>query len=454
MRLGQEECDDAYGMRHDTAVDMSRTLAWDGLSHPDGPDAPPDPHDEYRAALALRHTPGLGPRTWRKIAETFSSLTEAARKASAWASMGLARPAVCEAFLSKSWLKDADCEYRLVRERGLRFVTWSDPRFPRRLRLIPDAPLCLYYLGDPAFLNTPSLALVGSRQCSGYGLDMARAIGEQLSQAGITIVSGLALGIDRQAHLAGLSGLGSSVAVLGTGLDRIYPEANADIWTELAARGLIVTEFPPLTIPEPRNFPIRNRIISGLSLGVLVAEAAEKSGSLITARLALDQGRDVFALPGPVTQATYGGCHALIRQGAQLVTSAEEILSALEHELRAFLGEPSGRGGQAQAGTRAGIAPGKAGEVAILAGKHSGPVPSAGHAPALERADGEGQREALGPEERLIFEKLTVEGRVHIDTLARDTGLACGSVSGILLALEMKELVRQWPGMYYSKKAV
>lgn len=428
---------------------MSLTQAEEDRGRPEGP-AAPDQHDEYKAALALRHTPGLGPRTWRKIAEAFPTLTEAAREAVAWHSMGLARPAVCEAFLSKSWLKAAEGEYRLVRERGLRFITWSDPRFSRRLRLIPDAPLYLYYLGDPALLNTPSLALVGSRQCSGYGLDLARAIGEQLSRAGITIVSGLALGIDRQAHLAGLAGIGSSVAVLGTGLDRIYPEANADIWAELAARGLIVTEFPPLTIPEPQNFPVRNRIISGMSLGVLVAEAAEKSGSLITARLALDQGRDVFALPGPVTQATYGGCHALIRQGAQLVTSAEEIMSALDHELRAALGEADGMAGDCLGQARVGAGRKGAREVGHTARPSAGTLHSAG-GPRPE-PEGRGGGEDLAPAERLVLEMLPDGGKAHIDTLSRDGGLAAGSVSGILLTLEMKGLVRQWPGMYYSKK--
>lgn len=429
---------------------MSGTQAGEVQGRPEGP-AAPNQHDEYRAALALRHTPGLGPRTWRRIAEAFPTLTEAAREAAAWHSMGLARQAVCEAFLSKSWLKAADSEYRLVRERGLRFVTWSDPRFSRRLKLIPDAPLYLYCLGDPALLNTPSLALVGSRQCSGYGLDMARAIGEQLSQAGITIISGLALGIDRQAHLAGLAGIGSSVAVLGTGLDRIYPEANADIWAELAARGLIVTEFPPLTIPEPRNFPVRNRVISGLSLGVLVAEAAEKSGSLITARLALDQGRDVFALPGPVTQATYGGCHALIRQGAQLVTSAEEIVSALDHELRAALGETDGGAGDGPGQARAGAGRSRAQDADRKARPPAGPARSTGD-PRSE-LEGRGDGEELAPEERRVLEMLPDDGKVHIDTLSRDSGLASGSVSGLLLTLEMKGLVRQWPGMYYSKKA-
>lgn len=403
-------------------------------------------HDEFRAALALRHTPGLGPCTWKRIAEAFPTLTDAARSAGAWRGLRLTRSTVSEAFLSKAWLKAAEQEYGLVRERGLRYVTWSDPRFPRLLKTIPDPPLYLYYLGDIALMNAPSLALVGSRQCSEYGLKAARAMGEELSRAGITIVSGLALGIDRQAHLAGLSAIGSSVAVLGTGLDRIYPEANADIWEELQTRGLIVTEFPPLTIPEPQNFPVRNRIISGLSLGVLVAEAAEKSGSLITARLALDQGREVFALPGPVTQATYGGCHALIRQGAQLVTSAVEIIATLDRELRSVLNS-------------------------VVAGKT--PPEIRDHAPSIMQPAGKRNAERhskmpldansqagaepdmhiddLAPEESEVLRAFTAEPRTHIDVLARSTGLASSRMSGILLALELKGLVRQWPGMYYSR---
>lgn len=425
---------------------MSNRLIADGQGA-DGAVAQQALHDEFRAALALRHTPGLGPRTWKRIAEAFPTLTDAARSAGAWPGLRLTRSAVSEAFLSKAWRKAAEQEYGLVRERGLRYVTWSDPRFPRLLKTIPDPPLYLYYLGDIALMNAPSLALVGSRQCSEYGLKAARSMGEELSRAGITIVSGLALGIDRQAHLAGLSGIGSSVAVLGTGLDRIYPEANADIWEELQTRGLIVTEFSPLTIPEPQNFPVRNRIISGLSLGVLVAEAAEKSGSLITARLALDQGREVFALPGPVTQATYGGCHALIRQGAQLVTSAAEIIAALDRELRSALN--SAVVGEASSEVRGHAPVVMQPAVERNADKHSR-VTRNTHSRANDEQ--EMHSDDLTPEESGVLCALTAESRTHIDAMARETGLTSSRVSCILLELELKGLVRQWPGMYYSRK--
>ncbi len=405
-------------------------------------------HDEYRAALALRHTPGLGPRTWKRIAEGFPTLTDAARNAGGWKELRLTRGTVSAAFLSKTWLKAAEQEYCLVRERGWRYVTWSDPRFPRLLKTIPDPPLYLYYLGDVTLMNAPSLALVGSRQCSAYGLEAARVLGEELSRSGVTIVSGLALGIDRQAHLAGLSAVGSSVAVLGTGLDRIYPEANADIWEQLRTRGLIITEFPPLTLPEPQNFPVRNRIISGMSLGVLVAEAAEKSGSLITARLALDQGRDVFALPGPVTQATYGGCHALIRQGAQLITSAAEIMVTLDRELRSALNSAEACETESES---KGHGPGITQPVGRRnADKHSKMALDA----SPQTDDEPGMHiDNLAPEEGEVLRALTVESRTHIDVLVRATGLASSRMSGILLALELKGLVRQWPGMYYSRNS-
>jgi len=425
--------------------------------HSTGPDTSAEPreaHDEYRAALALRHTPGLGPRTWKRIAESFPSLTEAAQNAARWPELGLARRKVAEAFLSKSWRKAAEAEYLLARKHGLRLLTWSDPRFSRRLKTIPDAPLYLYYLGDTALLNAPSVALVGSRNCSEYGLHVARALGQDLSAAGITIVSGLALGIDRQAHLAGLAGPGSSVAVLGTGLDRIYPESNADVWERLRTQGLIVTEYPPLTIPEPQNFPIRNRIISGLALGVLVAEAAEKSGSLITARLSLDQGREVFALPGPLTQATYGGCHALIRQGAHLVTSAEEIISILDHELRCAMNDGEGRPGFQQSNEPGARSTGRTAERDPETPATQGVIESAPDAgfPAATLAFDES---LLTPEERMLLSRLALDdrgGKVHIDVLARETDLASGVVSSVLLGLEIKGLVRQWPGMYYGRK--
>jgi DNA processing protein len=197
------------------------------------------------------------------------------------------------------------------------------------LRDLSAPPAWLYVKGDPAWLARPMLAIVGSRHATPQGLRDAEAFAQTLSDAGLTIVSGLALGIDTAAHNGGLAGLASSVAVVGTGLDRVYPARNKTLAHRLAAEGAIVSEFPIGTPPKSGHFPRRNRIISGLSLGVLVIEAALESGSLITARLASEQGREVFALPGSIHSTLSKGCHRLIKQGAKLVESANDVLEEL-----------------------------------------------------------------------------------------------------------------------------
>lgn len=214
-------------------------------------------------------------------------------------------------------------------------ITWNDPAYPAALRDIPAPPAWFYVRGDPAWLSRPMLAIVGSRNATPQGARDARAFAQALSEAGLTIVSGLALGVDAAAHEGGLAGLASSVAVVGTGLDRVYPARNKALAHRLAAEGAIVSEFAIGTPPKSGHFPRRNRIISGLSLGVLVVEAALESGSLITARLASEQGRDVFALPGSIHSALSKGCHRLIKQGAKLVESAADVLEELGRVLPA-----------------------------------------------------------------------------------------------------------------------
>ena len=209
------------------------------------------------------------------------------------------------------------------------FLPRTDPRYPPQLLDLPDAPAWLYVKGDPDWLARPMLAVVGSRHATHQGLRDATAFAQTLSDAGLTIVSGLALGVDAAAHEGGLAGMGSSVAVVGTGLDRVYPARNRELAHRLVAQGAIVSEFPLGTPPKTGHFPRRNRLISGLSVGVLVVEAALESGSLITARLAAEQGRDVFAMPGSIHSALSKGCHRLIKQGAKLVESANDILEEL-----------------------------------------------------------------------------------------------------------------------------
>lgn len=209
------------------------------------------------------------------------------------------------------------------------FITCIDPAYPPLLNALPGAPAWLYVKGAPEVLHRPMLAIVGSRNATPQGQRDAAAFAQHLAEAGLTIVSGLAEGIDTAAHDGGLAGNGSGVAVVGTGLDRVYPAKNRDLAHRLTTCGALVSEFALGTPPKPGHFPRRNRVISGLALGVLVVEAAPQSGSLITARLAGEQGRDVFAIPGSIHSPLAKGCHQLIRQGAKLVESAEDILEEL-----------------------------------------------------------------------------------------------------------------------------
>ena len=220
----------------------------------------------------------------------------------------------------------------------------GDAAYPPRLLHSADPPLLLYVQGDIALLSQPSVAVVGSRKPSAQGADNARGFARELSDAGFTVVSGLAQGIDGAAHEGALDGVSSTIAVVGSGLDSVYPARHRALAQRIAERGALVSEFAPGTPPLPENFPQRNRIIAGLSLGTLVVEAALRSGSLITARLALESNREVFAVPGSVLSEHARGCHALIKQGAQLVESAQDIIETLRGMPSAMAPTPAAEG--------------------------------------------------------------------------------------------------------------
>lgn len=237
---------------------------------------------------------------------------------------------VVPALAQRASAESIDRAQRWLAQPNRHLVTMGSNAYPREwLGEIADPPVALYVEGRPELLSAPSIAIVGSRNATAQGARDAEALAHSLSDAGITIVSGLALGIDSAAHRGGLLGRGSSVAVMGTGADRIYPARNRSLADALARDGALVSEFPLGTPPLPGNFPQRNRLISGLSRGVLVVEAALQSGSLITARCAAEQNRDVFALPGSIHSPLAKGCHSLIKEGAKLVERAEDILDEL-----------------------------------------------------------------------------------------------------------------------------
>lgn len=281
--------------------------------------------------LRLSLTPGVGPETGRRLLSALG-LPEQIFATGEETLRAIVSPKVARAIStapSDTVLALIDRTLEWVAQPGNHALTLADPLYPRHLLDTTDPPLLLYVKGRMDLLSTPSLAVVGSRNATAQGVRNAEQFSEALSKMGLTIVSGLALGIDAAAHEGGLRGRGSTVAVIGTGLDIVYPARNHRLAHEIAERGCIVSEYSLGTPALAPNFPRRNRIISGLSRGVLVIEAAAQSGSLITARLAGEQGRDVFAIPGSIHSPLAKGCHELIKQGAKLVESASDVLDEL-----------------------------------------------------------------------------------------------------------------------------
>ena len=354
--------------------------------------------DDLAAWLRLSHAAGLGGEGLRRLLRVFGGPRQvlAAKRSELGRHIPQAVAAAIHDARSDPLIKAAS---DWLQEPAHRIVTLADAEYPPSLLQIPDPPPLLYVGGRVDLLSRPSLAIVGSRSASAQGSVNAEAFARTLSDAGLTIVSGLALGIDAAAHRGALAGASSSVAVLGTGADIVYPSRHRALAQELAARGAFLSEFPLGTRPLPANFPRRNRLISGLALGCLVVEAAAESGSLITARMAAEQGREVFAIPGSIHSPLSKGCHALIRQGAKLVESARDILE----ELR--ISSP-----QSPAATR---------------------DPASGAARAVLEAIGHDPCDA--------------------DTIAQRSGLSTGEIAALLTQLELAGQISAMPGGLYLR---
>lgn len=358
--------------------------------------------------LLLARCPGLGPLTAQRLLLRCGDAAGIIRaSASLWREAGLSL-AGCH------WLQAPDRaalardrEWLAVAGRGL--ITRQDPRYPEALAAIPDAPAWLFTLGDTDLLASPAFAIVGSRNPSAAGLDHARGFASELARAGLVIVSGLADGIDAAAHAGALAADGMTVALCGTGLDRVYPARNRDLARQIGTNGLLVSEFPPGTAPKPGHFPRRNRLIAGLTLGCLVVEAARTSGSLITARLAMEYGREVFALPGSVHNPLARGCHRLIREGAKLVETTADILE----------------------------------EIA--------PLVPAGPASAAGQSSPDAGGAAPDPEYRELLDCLG-HTPARVDDLVERTGLTPEAVSSMLLILELQGLIVSTPGGAFTRK--
>jgi DNA processing protein len=354
------------------------------------------PDAELEAWLRLTLAPGLGGQGLRKVLADFGlpSHVLAAGRTSLAARVG---EALAQQIFSDQHAGGIESAVRWAEMPGHSILTLADPGYPQALLEIPDPPPLLYVIGDAALLARRALAIVGSRNATAQGALNAERFSRAFSDVGLTIVSGLALGIDAAAHRGALERAGSTVAVLGCGVDIAYPQRNGELYRAIAAGGAIASELPLGTPPAAGNFPRRNRLISGLARGVLVVEAALGSGSLITARLAAEQGREVFAIPGSIHSPLAKGCHALIKDGAKLVESAEDVLEEL--------------GFAATDGT-----------------------------PAPERAE----------KEHALLLHLGHDP-CNVDTLCRRSGLTPDTVSAMLLQLELEGLVASLPGGRYQR---
>jgi len=368
--------------------------------------------------LSLNMTPGVGPRAATKLLERFGSAENAFHATRAELESLRLRAETVESILKREFHAAAVEELEKLGEIGGDVLILDDGSYPFLLREIADPPITLYVKGAfQACFEAPSVGVIGSRKCSTYGENAARMLARDLAENGICVVSGLARGIDTAAHRGALEAKGRTLAVLGTGIDNVYPKENKKLTEEiLESGGAIVSQFPLGTPPLKDNFPYRNRIISGLSYGVLLVEASERSGSLITARLAMEQNREVLAVPGNITSRNSFGTNYLIKSGAKLVQQWQDIATELPAEISAR------------------ILPPKLDENRVES-----------HQPKLAPAD-------LTESERCVWSRLSPDEPRHIDALLETTGLSFGDLNAALVKLDLKDIIRTLPGNFYARK--
>jgi len=370
--------------------------------------------------ISLNMTPQIGPRAATKLLEKFGSAENVFHATRSELEQLRLKPESIESILRREFHDKGEAELENVRALGGDVLILDDGGYPYLLREIADPPITLYVKGDwQACFDAPCIGVVGSRRCSTYGENASEMLSRDLASNGITIVSGLARGIDTAAHRGAISGSGRTIAVLGTGIDQVYPKENARLVDEILANGgAVVSQFPLGTPPLKDNFPYRNRIISGLSLGVLIVEASERSGSLITARLAMEQDREVLAVPGNITSKNSFGTNYLIKSGAKLVQQWQDVVTELPGEIAAAILPPkiADRDVEKESGT-------------------SEAVPL-----------------NLKENERKIWHLLSPDQPAHIDALLEESGLAFGDLNTALLGLEGREIIRTLPGNNYARK--
>jgi DNA processing protein len=365
--------------------------------------------DSREALVALNLIEHVGPVRLRQLLEHFGD-APAILQASRSALERVRGIGADTAEAIANWEKTVDLggELKRIGEFGCHILIQSDEDYPELLRQIYDPPIVLYVKGRLSAKDKNAVAMVGSRMTTHYGLEVARKLAYQLAYVGVTVVSGGARGIDTAAHQGALSAKGRTVAVLGTGINLIFPPENAELFERIAANGAVITQFPFNRPADKQSFPIRNRIVAGMTLGTVVVEANLTSGALITANMAVEQGRQVFAVPGRIDSPRSKGCHELIKKGAKLCEGAEDILSEFEYLFPASNRPPG------------------ASETGVL--------------PALNLSDNE----------QKVYDALSNE-ESNIDEVIRHSGLPSSAVSVALLGLEMKRLIRQLPGKMFLK---
>jgi DNA processing protein len=369
--------------------------------------------DSSLSWLALALTPGLASRLSARLLREFGSPEEVFRAPLGRLEACRLPAPVAQAVFKKQSFKRAEKELALTRRIDrCRLVNWTEPEYPQNLLQIYDPPVMLYVRGNPEALNLPSISIVGTRRPTLYGTQMAERLGRELAARGLVLVSGMARGIDAIGHQGAMAANGRAVGVLGTGVDVCYPKENRKLYEKVLERGAIVSEFPLGTHPAPENFPIRNRIVAGMPLGVVVVEGAQYSGSLITARLAMEFGREVFGVPGNVTQPVSFAPNQLIKQGAKLITNGADVIEELPTPVRAVLVQAE--------------------------------QPEAEQRNLFAAA-------SLNSSEKKIYELLSTDEPKHIDEIVESSGLNSSEVLATLFDLEMKGIIRQTPGKQFSK---
>lgn len=365
--------------------------------------------DTKEAFVALNMIEGIGPIRLRKLLEHFASpvaILEAPKQRLIQAS-GVGED-VAEAITGWRTGVNLEQELRNIADYGCRVLTWDDAEFPPLLREIYDPPIVLYLRGELKPRDKNAIAMVGSRQTTHYGIETTRKLAYQLAYAGVTVVSGGARGIDTAAHQGALSAKGRTIAVLGTGINIVFPPENQELFDRIAENGAVVTQFPFNRPGDKQSFPIRNRIVAGMTQGCVVVEARRNSGALITTKFATDYGRQIFAVPGRIDSPHSKGCHDLIKHGAKLCESAEDVLDEFEYLFPAS-NQPA--------------SPAETGEL-----------------PGLDLSD----------EEARILDLLQ-RGELNVDDIIRQGGFAAAKANVVLLGLQMKKLIRQLPGRVYER---